>query len=1097
MKKRITSWLLCLAILLPLLPSAALAAETLPPQAQAQETEASALPDAGITVPSGAELFVGSKTKHYVPFTEMEPAGAIENGDGTTTYYFDLTDGGTYNYRVGGREYVTYAGIFQKTADYQMTVTEEQLQPEGKSKSTVDHDVTANDGRNVADIYLNIDSRGYLKLDRINDTYQLVNLRNWEAVDSDINNYFIEPDYHYTVIDESGDPSGDVVTVSGSGLITAVGEGTAIVLVSYDAIDVVSANVGPFFGAIWPENTGVFVVSVGAGDSGIDTGMTINNGKNDPELKLSGDAIDAEHDVIYFTGDEGSYTFTPGTEDCTVSTANPTVADTMAFTGFVSTAANSDGSFTVPLTEGRNIVKIEKGSKAEYQVITAKKVEITVNGGKPVVAGEDVSVVFDTVFHPANKLAGVYNMNAFIAYQTPDGKLAGSTSKQYTVASTAAAQTMDASLERTTNSWGAVSYKKTGSLTIPMEQNGNYVLTGGALVAVGWGDPYGNHRGITLTDGKAPNLNASVKEAKLGSLPDVAIPVTTLDSISVETQPSRVAYSLGDSFDPAGMVVKANYGDGRSAEITDYTFAAEPFAASGEQAVTIRYTQGSTEVTAEVKVNVSEAVLDRIEVTAQPAKTTYQVNEEFDPAGMEVTAHYSDGTDAVVSQYTLSHGKLISTDKEVTVTYNGKTAAVPVSVTGLKLNQISISRQPNKTSYIVGQVFDPTGIQVTAAYNDRTTADVTDKVAYEGTQFDEVTDNHYITVSYTENGVTKTAYQKVAVKTAEEGSVPAETITVQFTLLGDSAHGEGEVHTLKAGNLETWIRKTDVTVPKGSKVVDVVARALGRAGIPYENPTGNYITSVRGIGEFTNGDCSGWMYTRNGRHPDLGVAEQTVKNGDVIVFHYTDDYTQEQGSESWGGSVGGKAEETQAKLPFTDVDGHWALDAIRYVYESNLFSGTTTTTFSPDATMTRAMLAQVLYRLAGSPAVTETAVFTDVATDSWCADAVAWASTNGIVAGYGDGRFGAQNTITREQMAAMLYRYAQSKGEGFQGQWAFRLEYTDAEELSDYAREAMCWCTMKGIITGKGENILDPKGDATRAQVAAILMRFSESIAKK
>ena len=182
------------------------------------------------------------------------------------------------------------------------------MKPDNKTASTIERAVTANSGYNVADIYLNINAQGYLKLDE-GDTYQLINLRNWEATDTVTNNYFIEPDYHYTVLNENGSASDSVVTVSDSGLVTAVGEGTAIVLVTYDAINVTSAVGGPFFGAIWPENTGVFVVSVGAGDSGIDTGMTLNAGKNSTDAKLSGDAIDAEHDVIYFTGDKGSYTF--------------------------------------------------------------------------------------------------------------------------------------------------------------------------------------------------------------------------------------------------------------------------------------------------------------------------------------------------------------------------------------------------------------------------------------------------------------------------------------------------------------------------------------------------------------------------------------------------------------------------------------------------------------------------------------------------------------------------------------------------------------------------------------------------------------------
>lgn len=126
--------------------------------------------------------------------------------------------------------------------------------------------------------------------------------------------------------------------------------------------------------------------------------------------------------------------------------------------------------------------------------------------------------------------------------------------------------------------------------------------------------------------------------------------------------------------------------------------------------------------------------------------------------------------------------------------------------------------------------------------------------------------------------------------------------------MGDDEHGEPTeatgTHTLKNHNLKTWIPKTNVSVPKGSKVIDVIEKALGTAGIPFTNPGGNYIDTIRGLGEFSNGNLSGWMYTLNGVHPNLGVVEQIVKNGDVIVLHYTDDYTVEQGSESWGTPAG-------------------------------------------------------------------------------------------------------------------------------------------------------------------------------------------------
>lgn len=179
-----------------------------------------------------------------------------------------------------------------------------------------------------------------------------------------------------------------------------------------------------------------------------------------------------------------------------------------------------------------------------------------------------------------------------------------------------------------------------------------------------------------------------------------------------------------------------------------------------------------------------------------------------------------------------------------------------------------------------------------------------------------------------------------------------------------------------------------------------------------------------------------------------------------------------------------------ASRPFIDVaPGAWYDEAVQYVYENGLMSGTGDGRFSPDVTTSRAMIVTILYRLEGSPAVTGGSAFTDVAAGTWYTDAVAWASANGIVSGYGEGKFGPNDPITREQMAAILCRYAGYKGMDV----AKRAElsaFTDAGQVSDYAVETMRWAVAEGLITGTSETTLSPAGSATRAQAALILMRF-------
>ena len=180
---------------------------------------------------------------------------------------------------------------------------------------------------------------------------------------------------------------------------------------------------------------------------------------------------------------------------------------------------------------------------------------------------------------------------------------------------------------------------------------------------------------------------------------------------------------------------------------------------------------------------------------------------------------------------------------------------------------------------------------------------------------------------------------------------------------------------------------------------------------------------------------------------------------------------------------------------FSDVAaGAWYAEAVAYVTERGIMSGYEGGTFGPADQLSRAQLAQVLYNLAGNPApeTVAEADFADVPADAWCADAVYWARSQGIIAGYSDTVFGPGDCITREQLAVMLYRYAQSKGLGFTGLWAFQLDFTDASQVSAYAYEAVCWCCMHGIMSGS-DGVLNPGGTASRAHVAAMLMRFCQN----
>ena len=480
-----------------------------------------------ITVPAGANLFVGTKTAHYVKFKEVAP----ESVTGGTVYHFRLADKQQYNYRVSKEGKLTQAGIFTMSSDEtkcpQLVFTDADMS--AKDPKYVDHDVTSNGGYNVGDIFLNINPAGHLQLANVGDTYGILPLRNWELTNTISANYFIEPDYHFTVVNLNGQEDNSVVKIEDE-LLTAVGTGTAIVLVTYDAIHLDyynnSATSSSFaggndWGAIWPENTGVFVVTVGGNASGITPNMTINQDYltqvNGIDTKLSMENVDAEFDVLYYLDTEEGfdYTFTPQGV-ASVTLARPVIGTNAAsYTGFSTegVSANADGSYTVRLTMGRNIVCLTNASgQSVYQVLTAKPCHRDIKVGGEVVEnvkpGDDVTVQYSGLYHPAGKLAGIHNFNAYLAYkQAPEGvTVQNGKGNQYTMASSATAQAV--------------------SFTVPEDWATSKIeLTDGVMCIGGYGDPVGNHRATSKLTGRAPNFTAIAQNAVFGRVPTIELTV--------------------------------------------------------------------------------------------------------------------------------------------------------------------------------------------------------------------------------------------------------------------------------------------------------------------------------------------------------------------------------------------------------------------------------------------------------------------------------------------------------------------------------------------------------------------------------------------
>ncbi len=193
-------------------------------------------------------------------------------------------------------------------------------------------------------------------------------------------------------------------------------------------------------------------------------------------------------------------------------------------------------------------------------------------------------------------------------------------------------------------------------------------------------------------------------------------------------------------------------------------------------------------------------------------------------------------------------------------------------------------------------------------------------------------------------------------------------------------------------------------------------------------------------------------------------------------------------------TVSASFQASETGLPYTDVQAaDWFYSAVKYVTDNEIMNGCDTDLFLPNEPLSRGMLVTVLWRMENSVAVDDSLVFDDVDAGAWYGEAVRWAAANGIVNGVTETTFAPDSAITREQLAVILYRYAQHKGYDVTAGGA--LDYPDAQSVADYAAEAMQWACAESLINGM-DGLLNPQGGATRAQVATIIMRLCENVAK-
>lgn len=493
------------------------------------------------------------------------------------------------------------------------------------------------------------------------------------------------------------------------------------------------------------------------------------------------------------------------------------------------------------------------------------------------------------------------------------------------------------------------------------------------------------------------------------------------------------------------------------------------------------------------------------EIKVQPL-TQKEIDDELDLM-CEVKAHYWDGIkngnaysqdvtsdlDPFVEVYQ-QDGKLVWVRDVKDMTSSG---IVPEAMDGwqeLEAWRCFRSTNPTAVSHenlLVTRQFEGKAVTITSTLSSQTLgrygqlyqSDKTKYAAYAGLAdlYDQPVSADLVVRGYNQANMTEETVTGSDGKreTIQVSTPKSETISVTFTLSGNGA---------------LWMDTTTLSdLPEGTTVYDVLQQLQKDGKLTFRHK-GGYISSItfgdKTLTELEEGENSGWMYRVNGMLPDVYMSAYGLKNGDNIRVFFTTDYTKESGSH--GGSTPSTVPTTPQQptdLPFTDVQaGVWYADAVKYVFEQGLMSGISAQQFGPDSTVTRGQVVTILWRLAGSPTVSGK-TFTDVSASVWYADAVAWASANGVVSGYESGLFGPEDQVTREQLAAILYRYALISGKDAE-KTADLSGYTDSVTISTWAPQALKWAVGSGLISGTGANTLSPRGTATRAQIAVILQNY-------
>ena len=645
------------------------------------------------------------------------------------------------------------------------------------------------------------------------------------------------------------------------------------------------------------------------------------------------------------------------------------------------------------------------------------------------------------------------------------------------------------------------------------------------------------NNGTINNSGTLPsNIGGTAPPSIITTSPLASGTVGTEYSVTLEANNSTSGWSVTSGSLPDGLTL-----DGSTSLISGIPTAAGTYSFT----VTATNTGGSDSEQLSITINPAAAVpvesvsLDkttlgltegetaRLTATVEPSNATNKSvtwssdNESVATVTNGVVTAVGAGT-ATITVTTVDQSKTATC--EVTVT------AATVPVTGVTLNKTSTSLYVGDTETLTAtaEPSDATNKNVTWSSDDTSVA----TVDASGLVTAVAPGTAVITVTTADGGKTATCTVTVSRYSSGGGSSSSSTSlsdraiddiqdarpgdTVEITLRPGRTTLEREVFEelagqditleIDAGDGVLWT-VNGLDIPEDTRLHDLDLDVdLGDSGIPatvlnavtgeigtvqlslaHDEEFGFTMTLSAPLGR-DNADYWANLYWYNERTEDLEF-QQAARIADDGTAEFALDHASD-----YAIVIDDRSHEP-VDLPFNDVpEGYWAYDAIQYVYGEGLMAGTSGSTFSPEGTTTRGQIVTILWRLSGSPVVNYLMDFDDVDPAAYYAEAIRWATSEGIAGGYGGGVFGPDDPITREQLAVMLHRYAQHQGCDVSiGEDTNILSYADAFDVSEYAVSALQWACGTGIISGTGDgSTLTPQGEATRAQAATVLMRFCE-----